>query len=128
MRCETGRSEFKSVTGAKLRERLEQQCSISLQRILIADTTGSDPQGLTPPPASRGPVGLSAQAVEVLQQGVEAPGRAARVQVDAADLLDQLLQRLQLLEPEQQRVVLHQPRRIQERAGGRRLLLAPDQV
>ena len=39
-----------------------------------------------------------AQAVEVLQQGVEATGSGTRVQVDAADLLDQLLQRLQLLQ------------------------------
>ena len=41
------------------------------------------------------------QPVEVLQQGIEAGGSGARVQIDAADLLDQLLQRLQLLQTQQ---------------------------
>jgi hypothetical protein len=35
-----------------------------------------------------------AQAVEILQQGVEATSAGTRMQVDAADFLDQLLQRL----------------------------------
>ena len=52
-------------------------------------------------------IAIAAQAIEALQQGVEATGRAARVQIDAADLLDQLLQRLELLQPQQERVVLH---------------------
>src|SRR5262245_57402128 len=43
----------------------------------------------------------------VLQQGIEATGSGTRVQIDAADLLDKLLQRLQLLQTQQQRVVLH---------------------
>src|SRR6478735_3535444 len=46
-----------------------------------------------------------AQAVEVLQQSIEATGSGTCVQIDAADLLDQLLQRLELLQPQQQRVV-----------------------
>jgi len=46
-------------------------------------------------------VGPLAQAVEVLQQGVEATGSGTRMQVDAADLLDQLLQRLKLLQAQQ---------------------------
>src|SRR5262252_3584033 len=67
-------------------------------------------------------VGPLAQAVEVLQQGVEATGSGTRMQVDAADLLDQLLQRLQLLQTQQQRVVLHQPSRVEQGPRRRRLL------
>jgi hypothetical protein len=54
-----------------------------------------------------GRVGFTAQAVEVLQQSVEAAGSGTRVQVDTADLLDQLLQGLELLQPQEERVVLH---------------------
>src|SRR5215470_2517379 len=73
-------------------------------------------------------VGPLAQAVEVLQQGVEATRSGTRMQVDAADLLDQLLQRLQLLQAQQQRVVLHQPSRVEQGPRRRRLLLTLDKV
>ena len=51
---------------------------------------------------------LAAELVEVLQQRIEAPAPGSGVQVDAADLLDQLLQRFELLQAQEQRVVLHQ--------------------
>src|SRR5262245_11225564 len=60
-------------------------------------------------------IGPLTQAVEVLQQGIEATGSGIRVQIDTADLLDQLLQRFQLLQTQQQRVVLHQPCRVEQR-------------
>ena len=67
------------------------------------------------------------QAHELGEQRVEARALAG-VQVDAADLLDQPLDRLELLEPQQQRVVLHQLGGVEERTRRRRLLLAADQV
>src|ERR1043166_6778987 len=70
---------------------------------------------------------LRLQAHEVGHQGIEAPALAG-MDIDAADLLDHPLQALQLLEPEQQRVVLHEPGGVEERTRCRGLLLAADQV
>ena len=50
------------------------------------------------------------------------------MKVDAADLLHQPLEQLQLLEPQQQRVLLHQLGGVQERTRRRGLLLPADQV
>src|SRR5438445_575687 len=61
------------------------------------------------------------------EQRIEARA-VAGVEVDAADLLDQTLERFELLEAQEQRVVLHQLRRVEQRTGGRGLLLAADQV
>src|SRR4249919_2124127 len=71
---------------------------------------------------------VTAELVEVLQQRLEATAAGAGMQVDAADLLDQLLQRLELLETQQEWVVLHQLRGIEQRARRRSLLLPPDEV
>src|SRR5690349_24948517 len=73
-------------------------------------------------------VGPLAQAVKVLQQCIEATGSGTRMQVDATDLLNQLLQRLQLLQTQQQRVVLHQSSRVEQGPCCRRPLLTPDLV
>ncbi len=43
----------------------------------------------------------SIELVEVLQQSLEAARARSRMQIDAADLLDQLLQSLELLQTEQ---------------------------
>src|SRR5437899_1331506 len=59
------------------------------------------------------------------QEGIEALA-VAGMEVDAADLLDQPLQRLQLLEPQQQGVLLHQAGGVQQRARCRSLLLTAD--
>src|SRR5260370_41051049 len=67
------------------------------------------------------------QAHQAGEQGVET-GAVAGMQVDAADLLDQALDRLELLQPQEERVILHQLRGVEERARGRGLLLAADQV
>src|SRR5882724_12979066 len=67
------------------------------------------------------------QAHELVEQRVETCTLAG-MQIDAADLLDQPLERLELLEPQQQRVVLHQLRGVEERTRCRGLLLAADQV
>ena len=56
------------------------------------------------------------------------PCALAGVEVDAADLLHQPLDRLELLEPQEERVVLHQLRGVEERTRRRGLLLAADQV
>src|SRR4051794_3776921 len=74
---------------------------------------------------SRGLVSL--QADKLGEQRVEALALAG-VQVDAADLLDQPLERLELLEPQKERVVLHQLRGVEKRTRCRGLLLAADQV
>src|SRR2546430_14225523 len=67
------------------------------------------------------------QAYELVEQRAEARTLAG-MQVDAAYLLDQPLERLELLEPHQQRVLLHQLRGVEERTRCRGLLLAADQV
>src|SRR5258705_5058125 len=54
------------------------------------------------------------QTHEPREQRVET-GALAGMQVDAADLLDQALDRLELLEPQEERVLLHQLRGIEER-------------
>src|SRR5437867_1064849 len=64
---------------------------------------------------------------ELGEQRVKARA-VAGVEVDTADLLDQPLERLELLEAQEQRVVLHQLRRVEERTRRRGLLLAADQV
>ena len=67
------------------------------------------------------------QADQPRQQRIETLA-VTGVEVDAADLLDRPLQRLQLLEPEQQRILIHQAGGVQERARRRGLLLAADQI
>src|SRR5262249_3191480 len=67
------------------------------------------------------------QAHESRQQRIEA-GAVAGVEIDAAHLLHQALEALELLEAQEERVLLHELRGVEERTRRRGLLLAADQV